>query len=289
MMKNSPRYPLAAVFAALALGACANPEIEAARNLYIQGNDTRAEAAREYKHLALYEDRVMWDKTSAIAYSEKALAAANGRLDTNTSLDKKNGTPASEHIEAAARLLSQMRAAGADRVAPKATGQALARLDCWKEQAREGDQPLDIGFCRDGFMAYAAETAQALKAAGKPLPAQAMALKSYQVTFPLGSAVPTRSQVATLDAAAAYARSGKNMRIVLGGHTDKSGSATRNRYLSEARADWVARMLKARGVSETQISKIGFGETYPRVVTPDGQRNDENRRVEIVIGPDRIL
>ena len=79
------------------------------------------------------------------------------------------------------------------------------------------------------------------------------------------------------------------MRIVLGGHTDKSGSATRNRYLSEARADWVARMLKARGVSETQISKIGFGETYPRVVTPDGQRNDENRRVEIVIGPDRIL
>lgn len=289
MMKNNSRLPISAVFAVLTLGACANPEIEAAKKLDIRGSDTRAEAAREYKRLALYEDRVMWDKTSAIAYSEKALAAANGRLDTETAIDKKNGAPAPAQIEAASRLLNQMRAAGADRVAPKATGQALARLDCWKEQAREGDQPLDIGFCRDGFMTYAAETAQALKAAGKPLPAQAMALKSYQVMFPLGSAVPTRSQVAILDAAAAYARSGKNMRIVLGGHTDKSGSATRNRYLSEARADWVARMLKARGVSETQISKIGFGETYPRVVTPDGQRNDENRRVEIVIGPDRIL
>ena len=48
-------------------------------------------------------------------------------------------------------------------------------------------------------------------------------------------------------------------------------------------------MLKARGVPEEKINTIGFGETYPRVITPDGQKSDENRRVEIVIGPDRLL
>ncbi|MEX0694354.1 MAG: OmpA family protein [Rhodospirillales bacterium] len=288
-MKNSKHAAIATLAGALTLGACANPAIESARTLDIQGSDSHAEAAREYKRLALYEDKVMWDRASAIAFSEKALAAADGRLASATTLDQRQGEPAPAQIAAAYRLLGQMRNAGADRVAPKATGQAIARLDCWNEQAREGDQPLDIGFCRDGFMNYAAETAQVLKAAGKPLPAQVMALKSYQVIFPLGSAVPSTSQLDVLDLAAAYAKSGKNMRIVLGGHTDKSGSATRNHALSEARADWVARMLKARGVNEEQISKIGFGETYPRVITPDGQRNDENRRVEIVIGPDRLL
>jgi outer membrane protein OmpA-like peptidoglycan-associated protein len=48
-------------------------------------------------------------------------------------------------------------------------------------------------------------------------------------------------------------------------------------------------MLRARGVADAQISTIGFGEMYPRIVTPDGQRSTGNRRVEIVIGPDKFL
>lgn len=269
---------------ATALSACANPEIEAARELDIRGRDVSAEAAREYKRLAYFEDKQMWDKASAIAFSEKAIAAAAGVVGVGPGKDLTNA-----EIAAAYSYLNHMRALGADRVAPKATGQAIARLDCWAEQAAEGDQPLDIGFCRDGFMEYASETAGALKAAGKTLAAQTAALKSFNVTFPLGSSMPAVGADRVLDKAAEYAKSTRNMRIVLGGHADKSGSARLNQHLSQARAERVAGMLRARGVSAEQISTIGFGETYPRVVTPDGQRSDENRRVEIVIGPDKLL
>lgn len=289
MIRQMQFLKLGVLSGVLALGACANPEIEAAQKLDIRGNDARSEAAREYKRLAFFENKVMWDKSSAIAFSEKALAAAHGRLATETTLDQQSAQPTPAEIASAYYILSQLRAAGADRIAPKATGQALARLDCWKEQAREGDQPLDIGFCKDGYKAFATESAQTLKAAGKSVPSQIAALRSFQVTFPLGSTMPEAGAKSVLDAAAAYARSGQNMRIVLGGHADKSGSQVRNRYLSQARADRVARLLKSRGVNASQISTIGFGETYPRVVTPDGQRNEENRRVEIVIGPDRVL
>jgi len=270
----------------LALAACANPEIEAAKKLNIDGADVTAEAAREYKRLAHFEDKQMWDKASAVAFSEKAIAAANGVVGT---APKADGKSVNAEIAAAYRYLNHMRAMGADRIAPKATGQAIARLDCWAEQVREGDQPLDIGFCRNGFTEYASETAEILKAAGKPLAASAPMLKSFKVTFPLGSTMPAVGADRVLDAAADYAKASKNLRIVLGGHADKSGSAQRNQYLSQARADRIAAMLKARGVAASQISTIGFGETYPRVVTPDGQKSDENRRVEIVIGPERLL
>ena len=270
----------------LAIAACANPEIEAAKQLDIDGADVSAEAAREYKRLAHFEDKQMWDKASAIAFSEKAIAAANGVVGTGPNADRAS---VDAEIAAAYRYLNNMRAMGADRIAPKATGQAIARLDCWAEQMREGDQPLDIGFCRNGFAEYASETAEALKAAGKPLAASAPMLKSFKVTFPLGSTMPAVGADQVLDAAAQYAKASKNMRIVLGGHADKSGSAKRNQHLSQARAERIAAMLKARGVPAARISTIGFGETYPRVVTPDGQKSDENRRVEIVIGPERLL
>lgn len=284
MYINAKRIRMTALGGLLAVAACANPEIEAAKQLDIDGHGVNAEAAREYKRLAHYEDRQMWDKASAIAFSEKAIAAAHGELETITG----NGHTNAE-IAAAYRYLNHMRALGADRVAPKATGQAIARLDCWAEQAQEGDQPLDIGFCRDGFIDYASETAEVLRAAGRPVAAQVAALRSFNVTFPLGSTMPGVGADRVLDAAADYAKSSKNLRIVLGGHADKSGSAKRNRYLSQARAECIAAMLKARGVPAEQISTIGFGETYPRVITPDGQRSDENRRVEIVIGPDKRL
>lgn len=286
MSAKSRIFKATAAGCLLAVAACANPEIEAAKTLDIKGGDVSAEAAREYKRLAHFENKEMWDEASAIAFSEKAIAAANGLVGTAPAGDD---VVRNAEIAAAYRYLNHMRALGADRIAPKATGQAIARLDCWAEQAKEGDQPLHIGFCRDGFVEYASETAETLKAAGRPVAATAPSLRTFKVSFPLGSSMPNVGADDVLDAAASYARSGKNMRIVLGGHADKSGSARLNQHLSQARADRIASMLKARGVAESQISTIGFGETYPHVVTPDGQKSDENRRVEIVIGPGRLL
>ena len=43
----------------LAVAACANPEIETAKTLDIKGDDVSAEAAREYKRLAHFENKAV--------------------------------------------------------------------------------------------------------------------------------------------------------------------------------------------------------------------------------------
>lgn len=273
--------PLA--FAAAITAACAQPEVDAARALDITGGDAKAEAAREYKRLAFYESAVMHDRDSALAFSEKALAAAGGDLPGPGTPREIADPKARDEVHAAYRRLAMLRAAGADRVAPKASGQAIARLDCWAEQAAEGYQVNDIRFCRDGFQDYAAEAAVALKAAGiAPAVLQAQA---FTVTFPSGSSLPSKGEDAVLDAAAKAALADDRARIVLGGHADRHGGVAVNLSLSQARAERVKRLLASRGVPPERISTIGFGETYPRSMTPDGERAAENRRVEIIIGP----
>ena len=90
-------------------------------------------------------------------------------------------------------------------------------------------------------------------------------------------------------AAARHALSKDGLRIVLGGHADRSGPAALNQKLSAARAATVSQLLQRLGVPLDRISTIGFGETYPKTMTPDGERHADNRRVEIVVGPVRPL
>ena len=65
------------------------------------------------------------------------------------------------------------------------------------------------------------------------------------------------------------------------GHTDRSGSDAYNEALSLRRAGAVAAALSTAGVSPGALATGGKGESEPRVPTPDGERNQTNRRVEI--------
>lgn len=65
------------------------------------------------------------------------------------------------------------------------------------------------------------------------------------------------------------------------GHTDRSGSDAYNQGLSQARAQAVANFLVGMGVDGSSIQTDWKGESEPRVPTVDGERNPQNRRVEI--------
>jgi OmpA-OmpF porin, OOP family len=65
------------------------------------------------------------------------------------------------------------------------------------------------------------------------------------------------------------------------GHTDRSGSDSYNDNLSRRRAEAVAAKLQAAGLSASALSVSGRGESEPKVVTVDGERNPTNRRVEV--------
>ena len=65
------------------------------------------------------------------------------------------------------------------------------------------------------------------------------------------------------------------------GHTDRSGSDGYNDSLSRRRAEAVATRLQATGLNASALTVSGRGESEPKVVTADGERNPTNRRVEV--------
>jgi outer membrane protein OmpA-like peptidoglycan-associated protein len=72
-------------------------------------------------------------------------------------------------------------------------------------------------------------------------------------------------------------------RVRIEGHTDSSGDAKHNQTLSEKRAAAVKTILVSRGVKDTQISIVGFGETKPVADNATSDGRAKNRRVELHI------
>ena len=75
---------------------------------------------------------------------------------------------------------------------------------------------------------------------------------------------------------------GGHVTLQVTGYTDTSGSAGYNQRLSERRANAVAAALERLGVPRSDMVVAGRGQNDLRVPTPDGVREPQNRRVEIV-------
>ncbi|RJF87322.1 OmpA family protein [Oleomonas cavernae] len=118
--------------------------------------------------------------------------------------------------------------------------------------------------------------------AAAPAPAPADA-RSYIVFFDWNSTAITPEAQAIIQDAANAASSLGVARIELTGHADRSGSAAYNQGLSLKRAKAVATVLVGLGIPAANITTVGKGESAPLVPTPDGVREPQNRRVEIVM------
>lgn len=112
--------------------------------------------------------------------------------------------------------------------------------------------------------------------------ATAMA-KSYLVFFDFDQSSLTPEGQRIVRTAAMNARDAAVTRVDVTGHTDRAGSNSYNAQLSKRRAQMVKRELVANGVRERDIVIYAKGETQPLVPTPDGVRDQQNRRVEIVL------
>jgi OOP family OmpA-OmpF porin len=118
----------------------------------------------------------------------------------------------------------------------------------------------------------------------QPAPAPAPApVRDFLVFFDFDSDVITPQAEAILREAAANARQLGNTRIVATGHADRSGSATYNMGLSQRRAEAVRTALVRLGLQTDEIQTVAKGETDPLVATPDGVREPQNRRFQIVL------
>ena len=78
-----------------------------------------------------------------------------------------------------------------------------------------------------------------------------------------------------------------NSTVQVIGHTDSTGAAAYNLQLSQRRAQSVAGILIAGGVSSNRIATSGMGMTQPVASNDTTAGRAQNRRVEIVIRPTR--
>ena len=107
--------------------------------------------------------------------------------------------------------------------------------------------------------------------------------RTYLVFFDWNRADLTSRAREIIGEAAQNARRASPTRIEVAGHADRSGTPQYNQRLSQRRAEVVASELVARGISREEIGVTAFGESRPLVPTADGVREQQNRRVEIVL------
>ncbi len=81
---------------------------------------------------------------------------------------------------------------------------------------------------------------------------------------------------------AAYLTQYSDVQVRLEGHTDERGSREYNVGLGARRAESVAQLLQAYGVSKTQIETVSYGEEVPAVEGHNEEAWSKNRRVELV-------
>jgi len=108
-------------------------------------------------------------------------------------------------------------------------------------------------------------------------------VRMYLVFFDFDRSVLTPAGQHVVEEAAATFKRASAVRIAVTGYTDLAGSAQYNIGLSKRRADTVRAALVLLGVPSSAVVEAWHGKENPRVPTPDGVREAQNRRVEIVI------
>ena len=168
-------------------------------------------------------------------------------------------------------------------------------LDIVMTDINLGSRP-DVATQSAGTPQTAAPTNPAAK---KPeLAGMSLTIIDHGQQFSTGSAKPTEGTIKAFgDVADQYraqaadkqeksvqaaAQRNKQMRILLIGHTDDTGSSALNAELSEERAKAVAEIFAKHGFSKDQIFYQGAGEVFPIASNSTEEGRARNRRVEIV-------
>jgi OOP family OmpA-OmpF porin len=230
----------------------------------------------EYRSFVAHEkDERDW--SAADYFAIKGLAAAGGQVVLPEEVGDV-GEHGSALTDARGRLMAALDG-GARDSNPQVAARAQRAFDCWNHEAEEDnwyDAITDehVKPCRDEFEAAMAQL--------QP-PVQQVAPGTYIVLFDFDRSNINTAGQAVIDQVLADAARMGTVNISATGHADRSGSEDYNMALSLRRADSVREALIAGGVSPDAITVAGRGESEPAVPTPDGVKEQANRRVEIVL------
>jgi OmpA-OmpF porin, OOP family len=258
------------------LAGCAS-DINQMRDVQATGGTPFTQAlTEEYRKFVVFEADEMSDWVDANYFSRKGLAAANGDIVLPEELGIWDLPPekVDELASARGRLMRALDA-GARDSNPQVAATAQARFDCWVEQTEELDEGGTTA-CRDEFL-KAMEELEGKKMVEPGEPTKYIVLFDFDK-----SNINAEGQTVIEQVIAAAGKMGA-VNISATGHADRSGSESYNMALSLRRADSVRAALIAGGLSADAITVAGRGESEPAVPTPDGVKEQANRRVEIIL------
>lgn len=106
---------------------------------------------------------------------------------------------------------------------------------------------------------------------------------SSDLLFPTNSSYLTEKAKVELTKLSKLLNNDTSKKIRVDGHTDATGEAGYNQWLSDKRAASVKKFLEDSGVTGSRISTKGLGQTKPVAdnKTPEGRQ--KNRRVEVTV------
>jgi OOP family OmpA-OmpF porin len=103
------------------------------------------------------------------------------------------------------------------------------------------------------------------------------------VNFEKNKSVLTNASFVNLDKIVAILSKNPELKVDIEGHTDNTGSAERNAFLSQQRADVCKKYLVSKGISESRISSVGYGDIKPIADNSTEEGRAQNRRTEFIL------
>ncbi|MDH5832358.1 OmpA family protein [Luteimonas kalidii] len=140
---------------------------------------------------------------------------------------------------------------------------------------------LDAGWVvaeREGFV----QTAALLPADALKRQLDADGRVAIQVNFATDRADILPESQPQIDQVLALLKADPALVLAVEGHTDDTGTAERNRSLSDARAASVVGALTGQGIDAARLSAAGFGADRPVADNATDEGKAKNRRVELV-------
>jgi OmpA-OmpF porin, OOP family len=275
------------------LGACSTQRAQT-QPQQTAGSDFTRELARQYYGFGEQQRLEAYDYGSSGFFHRKGDAAAAGNAvppeTPGQRFTPRDPNVGRELVSARQRLETALTGPATTR-ATRPLARAQVRYDCWLESSDDPTLAVRGEWltrkyqeCRSEFEAAMNEVDVAMRPAPAPVAAAPTAPpreQNFLVFFDFDKSTITPEGQQVIQRAVDNFRRGGTPRIVATGHADRAGPDNYNMSLSDRRAIAVRQALVAAGVPANEIGTQARGEAQPLVPTPDGEREPQNRRVEI--------
>ena len=314
MLSYLIKFLLLALTSLIVFG-CATQNINKVKQLPKNENEFAESLSNEYMKFAIYELKEMHDDWDAHIFAKKALAAKKGEqvlpeLTSKWRISKN-------YKELANNKRKEILTALKDKNSinfPHLSAKAQIGFDCWLEQLEEGWQHDHIKECYEMMNKSLLSLKKEIHSLASDNPKKRISseinekeritpakiitdnqsnqngilVQKLKVYFDHNEYNLNNKAIRDLEIFFSKIKNGYT-RIILEGHTDRSGTEKYNLNLANKRAKAVKEYLVKRNILENAIITKVYGESQPLIHTRDGIREEKNRRVHIEISYDQDL